>query len=93
MNAKIRFLRLALLLAIPATFAASPSGVSPSSPNIVLIFTDDQGYQDIGCFGSTLHRSFQRSGLLRPTFALQVLGYPTISVAGILQANLLHTLD
>ena len=21
-------------------------------PNVVIIFTDDQGYQDVGCFGS-----------------------------------------
>src|SRR5438477_3569946 len=24
----------------------------PSRPNFVIIFTDDQGYQDVGCFGS-----------------------------------------
>ncbi len=24
----------------------------PSRPNVIVIFTDDQGYQDLGCFGS-----------------------------------------
>jgi len=24
----------------------------PARPNFVIIFTDDQGYQDVGCFGS-----------------------------------------
>ncbi len=28
------------------------SGRKARKPNIVLIFTDDQGYQDLGCFGS-----------------------------------------
>ncbi|MFW6161729.1 MAG: sulfatase-like hydrolase/transferase, partial [Planctomycetota bacterium] len=30
--------------------AAEPAGDRP--PNFVVIFTDDQGYQDVGCFGS-----------------------------------------
>ena len=27
-------------------------GKSSGLPNFVIIFTDDQGYQDLGCFGS-----------------------------------------
>jgi len=30
------------------------SPVSKDKPNFIVIFTDDQGYQDIGCFGSPL---------------------------------------
>lgn len=36
------------LTPLPASHAA------PAKPNFVLIFTDDQGYEDIGCFGSPL---------------------------------------
>ena len=39
-----RFLIVLGLLAISSLYA--------KSPNIILIFTDDQGYQDVGCFGS-----------------------------------------
>src|SRR6266566_1825290 len=28
------------------------NAAEPSRPNFVIIFTDDQGYQDVGCFGS-----------------------------------------
>ncbi|WP_372751874.1 sulfatase [Labilibaculum sp.] len=27
---------------------------SPKSPNVIIFFTDDQGYEDVGCFGSPL---------------------------------------
>ncbi len=42
----------ALLLAPPAALHAAES--SPSKPNIVLIFADDFGYGDPGCYGGTL---------------------------------------
>lgn len=30
----------------------NPPRVSTGKPNFIIIFTDDQGYQDVGCFGS-----------------------------------------
>jgi len=33
---------------------ASIAGKAYRKPNFVIIFTDDQGYQDVGCFGSPL---------------------------------------
>jgi arylsulfatase len=38
-----------LLLAV---VHAAPSAAADRSPNVVLIFTDDQGYGDVGCFGA-----------------------------------------
>ena len=38
---------------IPLVFALMASNVAMAAPpNFVVIFTDDQGYQDLGCFGS-----------------------------------------
>lgn len=41
-----------LLLTLTATLAFSHASDSP--PNFVIIFTDDQGYNDLGCFGSKM---------------------------------------
>jgi arylsulfatase A-like enzyme len=37
--------------------AAPAADDPPPRPNILIIFTDDQGYADLGCFGSTTHKT------------------------------------
>ena len=42
-------------MVMPRWLAAAAAGSSPKAaekPNFVIVFTDDQGYQDVGCFGS-----------------------------------------
>lgn len=45
------------LLSALAAFICSTAQAADSKPNFIIIFTDDQGYGDVGCFGSTTIRT------------------------------------
>ena len=54
-----RLFALALAAAATAT-AAEPT---PSRPNVILIAIDDMGWADLGCYGSTFHRTAEIDAL------------------------------
>ena len=46
------FMILKKLITVTALLGLSTGVLGQQKPNIVIIFTDDQGYADLGCFGS-----------------------------------------
>jgi len=46
-----------LLALLASLVLASGQAISAAKPNIIIIFTDDQGYGDLGYFGSTTIRT------------------------------------
>ncbi len=67
---KLRPQRLPYILAIMASLIgvharATAAEKGPARPNILIIFTDDQGYADLGCFGSEKNKTPRMDQLAR----------------------------
>ncbi|MEW4530714.1 sulfatase [Maioricimonas sp. JC845] len=72
----------AALAAIPTLVATLPLSAASPPPNFIIIFTDDQGYQDLGCFGSDTIRTphidrMAREGMRLTSFYAQAVCGPS----------------
>lgn len=81
-----------LFLSLVGLFACNieqPSlGLEPKQPNVVIIFTDDQGYEDLGCFGSPKIKTPNLDQLAKEGFRFSNF-YVTASVCSPSRASLL----
>lgn len=80
----VYFCAVLLLEGSHAAADSAPSRSDSKRPNIVLIFTDDQGYGDLGCYGSTTIRtpridSLATDGTRFTSFYAQVVCGPSRS--------------
>jgi len=64
-NAGFAALGYSLSPMVYRTFARSANSPAKTKPNFVIIFTDDQGYGDLGCYGSKTIRSPRLDRLAR----------------------------
>ncbi|MBN8626255.1 MAG: sulfatase [Planctomycetes bacterium] len=48
---------ISLVFSVPLCLCGSSSAAEIEKPNVVLILCDNLGYGDVGCFGSTVHRT------------------------------------
>ena len=91
-----RVARNFLVLLVSIMLAACKSGSEvknkAATPNIVIIFTDDQGYGDLGCYGSKTIRTpridqLAKEGTRFTSFYAQTVCGPSRSARGVRQGG------
>ena len=54
-----------ILTVLSLLFVSALAIIAAERPNIVIIFTDDQGYADLACYGSTVNKTPRLDQLAR----------------------------